>query len=300
MPAEALQRKIKTTQELREIVGNMKTLSSVSILQYEQANTVLEKYQHNLRDAIHILAMHNGIPQFISANFRNPRYLIIIIGSDNGMVGRFNREIIEYVQSFIKTRKIAADSSCFITIGKRLSQLAEQADLRLIAGYATSNSVKAVISLAETIIMRIEQAMRSQRITDIYICYHRRGNAGNTAVEMKKILPVDADSLLKLKNKKWDTNNIPMMPVDKSKMFAALVGEIMMIALAKQINSSLAAEHFIRMTNMQNAEKNIDENLATMNLEFQQQRQDEITGELIDVVSGANAMNEKNNNKKPI
>ena len=289
MPVEALQRKIKTTQDLREIVGNMKTLSSVSILQYEQANTVLEKYQRNLRDAIHALAIHNGIPQFISKQSPHPRYLFIIIGSDNGMVGRFNRELVERVHSFLKEKKIAAADAFFITIGKRLSALAEQAEFNLLSGYATSNTVKAVVTLAETMIMRIEQAMSRQRITDIYTCFHRRGNNG-VNVEMSRILPADYDSLLKLKKKKWETNNIPMMPVAKDRMFTALLGEILMIALAKQINASLAAEHYIRMTNMQNAEKNIDDNLEKMNLEFQQQRQEEITGELIDVISGANAV----------
>jgi F-type H+-transporting ATPase subunit gamma len=44
------------------------------------------------------------------------------------------------------------------------------------------------------------------------------------------------------------------------------------------------------MTNMQAAEKNIDEKLAEMNLLFQQQRQEEITGELIDIVAGYQAM----------
>ena len=294
MPIEALQRKIKTTNDLREIVGNMKTMSSVSILQYEQANAVLEKYQRNLQDAFHILALHDGIPPFASKQSAHPRYLFIVIGSDNGMVGRFNRELIEQVQAFVKTNKIAPSDANFIAIGKRLTALAEQAEFNLLSGYATSNSVKAVISLAETLIMRIDQAMRRQRITDIYTCFHRRGS-GKVNVEISKVLPAEPDDLLKLRKKRWETNNVPMLAVDKEKMFAALVGEILMIALSKQINASLAAEHYIRMTNMQNAEKNIDENLEKMNLEFQQQRQEEITGELIDVITGANAIAEDTN-----
>ena len=59
------------------------------------------------------------------------------------------------------------------------------------------------------------------------------------------------------------------------------------------LNDSLASEHFTRMTNMQEAEKNIDENLERMNLEYQQQRQENITDELIDVISGADAMRKK-------
>lgn len=293
MPAEVLQRKIKITQDLREIVSNMKTLSSVSILQYEQANTVLDKYQRNLRDGFQVLAMHNGIPQLNASKTSNPHYLFVLIGSDNGMVGKFNREITDEAVGFLREHKIARQDAYFITIGKRISALAEQAGFNILSGFATSNSVKAVIELTETVLVHIEEAVRKSRITDIYVCNHQRDGASVVSTEMKKILPVENDALQKLKYKKWETNNLPMLPVDKSAMFAALVYEMLMITLAKHINSSLSAEHYTRMTNMQNAEKNIDENLEEMNLIYQQQRQEEITNELIDVISGANAMQEE-------
>ena len=93
MAVEILRRRIKTTQDLRDIVSNMKMLSSVSILQYEQADKALDKYLRNLRDAFHILALHQALPQTSGTKVKNPRYLFLLIGSDNGMVGRFNREI---------------------------------------------------------------------------------------------------------------------------------------------------------------------------------------------------------------
>ena len=49
----------------------------------------------------------------------------------------------------------------------------------------------------------------------------------------------------------------------------------------------------MRLTTMQAAEKNIDENLETMNLQYQQMRQENITTELLDVVNGAEAMRKK-------
>lgn len=54
----------------------------------------------------------------------------------------------------------------------------------------------------------------------------------------------------------------------------------------------------MRLTTMQAAEKNIDENLEAMNLEYQQMRQENITTELLDVVSGAEALRTQKRNKK--
>ena len=55
MSMESLQRRIKTTQDLRDIVSTMKSLSSVSILQYDQAGIALEQYLKNILDAFHAL-----------------------------------------------------------------------------------------------------------------------------------------------------------------------------------------------------------------------------------------------------
>ena len=73
MAVEILRRRIKTTQDLRDIVSNMKMLSSVSILQYEQADKALDKYLRNLRDAFHILAIHHLLPQVTSAKVKKHR-----------------------------------------------------------------------------------------------------------------------------------------------------------------------------------------------------------------------------------
>ena len=68
--------------------------------------------------------------------------------------------------------------------------------------------------------------------------------------------------------------------------------EYLTMVLFSAITMSLSAEHYTRMINMQNAEKNIDERLDEMNLIYQQKRQETITEELIDIVSGAEAMKE--------
>jgi len=293
MAVEILRRRIKTTQDLRDIVSNMKMLSSVSILQYEQADKALDKYLHNLRDAFHVLAINHGIPQIANRQNKQSRSLFLLIGSDNGMVGRFNREIIENVTQYLREKHLNLQNALFVIIGKRVSAMAENKHLRIYKNYAISNSVKAVSLLSENVILNIDEVIRREHIDEVWVISHHRGEHGQVKVERKKIIPFDIKRLQKLHSKKWETNNIPMLGVQSEKMFAELVNESLMITVAKEINASLASEHYTRMTNMQNAEKNIDENLEELNLEYQQQRQADITDELIDVISGAEAMKDK-------
>lgn len=293
MAEEILRRKIKTTQDLHDIVCNMKMLSSVSILQYEQANKALDKYLRNLRDAFHVLALNNGLPQIENKISKQSKFLFLLIGSDNGMVGRFNREITDDAVNYIREQRLTLQDTLFITVGKRVNALAENKHLPICKSYAVSNSVKAVSLLSENIILNMDEIIRKKRITEVWVISHHRGEHGQVETERKRILPFDIKRLQKLRYKKWDTNNLPMLGVKAKEMFTELVNEALIIVLAKEINASLEAEHYTRMTNMQNAEKNIDENLEKLNLEYQQQRQEDITDELIDVISGAEAIREK-------
>jgi F-type H+-transporting ATPase subunit gamma len=289
MTIEALKKRIKTTEDLREIVSTMKSLSSVSILQYEQANNALEKYRQNLHDAFHAYVKKEGIPSMPNSEGLN-KYLIILIGSDSGMVGKFNKEIILSVKAELKKQNIHWKDVLFMTIGKRITMLAEQAKFKIYAKYPIANSAKMVNSIAETVIMRLDEATQKEGINRVAVWYHKKMKSTSVSLHKEELIPFDTSSLIELKNKPWETNNVPLLPLDKSQMFSALLSEHLSIAVASQLNYSLAAEHYTRMTNMQNAEKNIDESLEAMNLEYQQKRQENITDELIDVISGAEAM----------
>ncbi|MBO6289142.1 MAG: F0F1 ATP synthase subunit gamma [Alphaproteobacteria bacterium] len=292
MSLEALQRKIKTTGELREIVSTMKTLSSASILQYEQANISLRSYRRNLRDAFHALIRQKGLPP-ISKPRGAEKHLQIVIGSDNGMVGKFNREIFQAVHKDLKKQNLMIKETLFITVGKRMTMLANQQKLTLSAQYAVANSVKAVSILAESLILDLDRLIPEQKITHVDIWFHKRGKSSSVKVEKRQIIPFNNTALRQLKDKPWETNNLPMLPQNTQRLFSSLIRESLIMSLSGAINYSLAAEHFTRMTNMQNAEKNIDENLAELNQEYQQQRQEQITDELIDIISGAEAMKKK-------
>lgn len=289
MTIEALKKRIKVTEDLREIVGTMKALSSVSILQYEQANMALAQYRRNLQDAFQVLIKQGGLPS-MGEKSEQGKQLVILIGTDNGMVGKFNKEILDKAKADLKKQGVSLKNTLFLTIGKRIGGLAAQSNLKLYAKYAVANSVKMVNTIAETVIMKIDEATRKEHITSVCVWYHKRNKNEPVSLQKQQIIPFDFAAYQKLKEKPWGTNNLPLIPIERKQMFAALLNEYLTIALASQLNYSLAAEHYTRMTNMQNAEKNIDESLEQMNLEYQQERQENITDELIDVISGAEAV----------
>ncbi len=291
MSMEALSKRIKTTQDLRNIVSTMKSLSSVSILQYEQAQKSLIEYTKTIQSAFHALIRNNAIiiPKTKKEN-SFPGAIAIIIGSDNGLVGRFNKEIIQQAALYLKENNFSVERTVFITVGKRVAALAEQSHFNLFAKYAVSNSIKAINSIASTVIVRMQEAMEKNKATRVLLFYHQRLANQPTRIESLSLLPFELEQYKRFKSKPWATNNIPLITLNPPVLLSKLIQEYLMVLLSGAITMSLAAEHYARMINMQNAEKNIDESLEKMNSEYQQKRQEAITEELIDVVSGSEAL----------
>lgn len=288
---ETLQKRIKTTTDLRDIVSTMKSLSSVSILQYDQAAASLKGYRKNIRDGFHALLKCRPIPT--QPKTKNGKTLAIVIGSDNGLVGRFNKEILNQAVESLQQEGISKQDTLFLTVGKRVAMLAENARVNLFAKYAISNSIKFVNSLAGTIIMRIYEAMQSNKVTRVEVFYHKREPGKPIGLEKISLLPFSEKIFSELKKKPWKTNNVPLVTLPTNVLIQELIKEYLMIEVSSALTYSLAAEHHTRMVNMQNAEKNIDERLEALNQEYQQKRQDSITEELIDVVSGSEAIKKK-------
>jgi F-type H+-transporting ATPase subunit gamma len=295
MPSlESLQKRIKTTEDLRDIVGMMKTLSSVSILQYDEASASLKGYRRNITDAFHALIKRGNIPpSSFNTLHKTGKTLVILIGTDSGLVGRFNTELQRKAMTDLADAHIPLSDTLFIGVGKRVIGLLSSRKVNLFAKYAISNSIKTVNSLAGTLIIKIYEAIQKEKVASVYVYYHKREPAGQTSLEKTKLLPSDKNAYERLRQKKWDTNNVPLITMPPQKLFEALIKEYLMIELCSMLTYSLSAEHHTRMVNMQNAQKNIDESSEKLNLEYQQKRQDAITEELIDVVSGAEAIKKK-------
>lgn len=293
MIQEELQRRIKTTTDLQGIVRTMKMLSSVSVGQYEKALNSLSQYGAILRQAFHGLfaqSFFTYMPLNIKTN--SPKILAIVIGSDNGLVGKFNKEILEYAKSSCIELGGSPNQMRLISIGKRIALHAPNMDLHVSHAYPISNSIKEISALAGLILTKIDKEVSEHHFDLVEIFYNKEQNLSFTP-QKRQLMPLSYHDLQNLKRTPWEGKMLPLITAGKEELFSALLHEYFTIQLTNALISSLAAEHFTRMNHMQQAEKNIEEKLGELNLQYQQARQNQITEELIDIVSGASALTKK-------
>ena len=298
MSLETLNRRIKTTTDLGEIVSTMKMLSSVSVTQYEKALQSLSQYGQTIRDAFHGLFNQDSfqyIPPKIST--QKPKILGIIIGSDNGLVGRFNKDLIAYTTAYLEDR--TDQPTHFICVGKRMAPLIQSKEHYVEASYPISNSLKELAPISSQLLNEIDHVISKNKIDLVYLFSNKKKGASAFVPQARQIIPLPSEHMNQLKRSKWDGKTLPLITVEKKQLFNALLHEYLQVVIFHDLVASLESEHYTRMIHMQEAEKNIEASLEEFKLEYQQLRQTQITDELIDIVSGAEEMN-KQKNQSPL
>jgi F-type H+-transporting ATPase subunit gamma len=127
-------------------------------------------------------------------------------------------------------------------------------------------------------------------IQHIFLFYNHYLSGAIFKPHTLRLLPVDRTWLEGLKKRKWESKTLPLFTMEWDALFAALIREYLFVSIYRAFTESLASENASRLAAMQNAEKNIQEHLEEVFADYHRQRQMTITEELLDIVSGYEAM----------
>jgi F-type H+-transporting ATPase subunit gamma len=89
-----------------------------------------------------------------------------------------------------------------------------------------------------------------------------------------------------METKTWPSHILPTFTMDRRRLLRALIRQHLFVLSFRAFAESLASENAARLTAMQSAEQNIDDRLLLLNQEYHGLRQNSITSELLDIVSG--------------
>lgn len=292
MTPEQLNKRIQATADLRSIITTMKMLSSVSVTQFTQAETGLRAYTKTLREGFQALAAHNALKQLKESLPEKESTLLLLIGSDNGLVGVFNKSVLLQAKTYMQKNKLNIETTPCICLGKRLCVMAKYEKFHVIDSFPIPNNISEIANNASALLHLIQKTITVQKMKRVVV-FHNEKEKESAHVQIQQIIPFQLPQTVLKNGKKWNGRSFPMFSISTENFFHALIHEYIVTILAQTIISSLVSEHFTRMLHMQQAEKNIDETLEEMNLIYAGERQTMITNELIDIISGANSIKKR-------
>lgn len=286
---ESLRRQITGAGDLESVVRSMKALAASSIGQYENAVKALDGYFHTVELGLAV-CLRNSEPGSIQAERRkNDGASIgaIIIGSDQGLVGRFNEVLLDFATQTLAA--LAEKKRKVWTIGERIHALVVDSGLPQASLLSVPASVHAITPLVGQILIAIEAARDRGEVGDVYLFHnHPKAGAFYAPVSMR-LLPLDQAWRSRQAALPWPTKMLPEVIEGDTPALPAFIRGYLFVLLFQACAESLASENASRLAAMQRAEKNIKDMLETLNRRFHILRQESIDEELFDVISAFEA-----------
>ena len=286
---DQLSRQIESLRDLQSIVKTMKALSAVSIRQYETAVESLAEYFRTIELGLQVVLRESEL--------QHPRrrpvsgdYGAIVFGSDHGLCGRFNEDVVDYLLEHLDTDASDASGRRFIAVGARAAMQLESQDLPLDETFWVPGAASRITATVQQVLQTIDRWQRDQDIRRVFLYYNTPTDEGRYRPTSAQILPMDTHRFRHLEQEPWPSHRLPIYSMDTSALLSALLKQYFFITLFRACAQSQASEHASRLAAMQSAERNLDERLDDETAHYRRVRQAAITSELLDVVAGFEAM----------
>jgi len=197
---------------------------------------------------------------------------LIVICSEHGFVGALNERLLDLAQPRAAGRRL-------IVVGRRGAALAAERGMTAGAALAMATHVGGVPRAAR----EIAAALAGTAGVEAAFAEHARGAAA--APKLRRILPLDPAAL-----GRPPPAGPPLHHLAPQALVERLSREYLFAELARALMEALASENAARLRAMENADRNIDDTLHDLTRRARTRRQEAITSELLDVVTGADAI----------
>ena len=218
----------------------------------------------------------------------------IVFGSDQGMCGQFNEQIAHFTTASL-SGKAGRDRQVnpVLCVGHRAADAVLNAGLQVERTFRQPGSAAGITSLVQDLLPAINKWREAYNIHRIQVFHNQRISASACRPHAMQLLPLHTSQLRHHNRKGAPTANrsLPSWSMDTEILFSRLVKQFLFVSLFRACAESLAGENASRIAAMQAAERNIRDRLHDLRADYATRRQTTITEELLDVVTGFEALN---------
>lgn len=288
---EQVRGQLDSLRELRTIVGTMKALSAASIRQYERAVTSLADYNRTVELGLRAaLRGVEDLPPSVSPRDPRVRLAAIVFGSDHGLCGRFNEEMAMHTAERLEETEIPPRDRLILSVGARMTSTLEFRGLDVTEVFNLPGSAAGITDTVQRILLCLDRWRANENVQSVYLFYNRHSGQRTYQPTGFRLLPLRVEAFHHIQENAWPSRSLPFYTMERTRLLTLLLRQYFFVTLFRACAESQASEHASRLTAMQSAQRNLDERIEEVMTTFRRARQDAITSELLDVVSGFEAI----------
>ena len=289
-----LRDRINSVQSTKKITSAMKLVAGARLkkaqTEAESSRPYVNRMQTIIDNVTSNVNMENA-PEIIKGKENNKTHLIILMTSDRGLCGGFNSAITKLAKKKIKNLLNSNKTVKIFCIGKKgLDHLKREFNELIIDSIPISTQKRIDYEFAEKISNKILLMYENEEFDVAHTVFSLFTSAIKQEAQLKQIIPVlESDENISKKDEKKDDAIYEYEP-EEEEVLKNLVPQNVAIQIFSGLLENAAGEQGARMTAMDNATRNAGELIDTLRLNYNRSRQAQITKELIEVISGAEAV----------
>ncbi len=268
---------IASMSGLLDIVGATRSLAGMRMQESTRMLPGIRRYAAMMAAAITDSLALMGEPQEPLRPVAERRALILC-ASEHGFVGAFNEHLFEAAEPVL-------DGQTLIVLGDRGAAKAVERGRRPDSVHPMATRSAGVPDMVNRLLRDLYERIAAGGITHVDVMFARERHGGARTIERRQLLPLDPKSLGARAQRQP-----PLCNLDPVTLHRNLLAEYVFAMLTEAVVESIVAENAARLAAMEAARENVSKKLENLRMEAHRQRQEEITTELLDVVTGAEAM----------
>lgn len=285
-----LKNRIGSVKSTQKITSAMKMVAAAKLRKAQEQAIASRPYCSSMEKIVSSLAskLIDNAPELLKGKKDIKKQLLVVFSADRGLCGGFNGSISRAVKLEVKKSKDLGIETKLLFVGRKSADTLKKDFQQHIVEIVTGNSTNPIYSDALSISSKIVDLYQKDEFGSCKIIFNKFVSAITQEVTLKSLIPIETN------NEDVSQKNQVSSVYEYEPSEEVILEELLNKNIATQLFSaqmeSTASELAARMTAMDNATRNAGDLIDRLTLQYNRTRQAFITKELIEIISGAEAL----------
>lgn len=279
-----IRNRIKSVKSIQQVTSAMKMVAAAKMRRAQENMEKARPYSSRMAELLNTLIPEIDRSLMPELNVREiKKTLFVVVTADRGMAGAFNTNVLREAHRAID--EVGIENSDIICIGKKSFGYFKNRNYPIVVNYIDFwNELRYThaMEFGEEIISRFVNG----KVDQVRVIYNRFVNVARQEIKNDIFLPMSND----LEAKESDYNPERLFEPSKEEVVKTIIPRYLNTQMWQFLLESNASEQAARMLAMENATSNANDMIKDLKLQFNKARQTSITTEMLEIVSGAEAL----------
>jgi F-type H+-transporting ATPase subunit gamma len=273
-----IEARIASFTQLEDVISVMRSLAATRVQQAQDSLPAIRSYSDTIGAAIAKAETFSAADAKRHTNGHTAVHGLIVFSGEHGFCGAFNEKLIESMSD-------APPATEIYIVGTRGAALARERRIAVTWSTPMATNIGSVPGVAHVVAEALYERFSRGGMSDVVMVFARYGSHGHSMIDREVLLPLDLGRF-----RSYLMGPVPLSNLPTGVLIDRLIGEYFFAQLVRGATESFASENAARVALTQSARHAIEGKLEGLAGQQRQIRQQEITNEILEVISGSEAL----------